>query len=184
MKTPKFDKVYREFAQEVTYASMRELGSRKVGRNSRYGDATGTLRRSLSFEIDGLNARWFAQPPADAYADFINQGVNGTEQDRGSEYSFGSKRPPSDAILQWMKVKPVRLRDPKTGEFVKQTPEKMLSAAIRIAGSIQRKGILGIPFFQLGYDSQYAKWEDRLWDALGEDVADAGKPDDKPEDNG
>lgn len=166
-----FKKVMAEFAQEVTLASMRELGTRKVGKNRRYGDATGTLRRSLSHKIDGYKITWFVKPPADEYADFINAGVNGTQVNHDSPYSFKSKRPPAEAIMAWMKVKPVRLRDPKTGEFIKQTPERMLSAAIRIAGGIQRQGITPVPFFTNGFDSQVPKWEPKLWDALQEDIA-------------
>lgn len=165
--------VWNKFGEAVTFGAKRNIGVRKVGKNTRYGEASGTLRRSLSFRLDEqtLTLDFFANPPADRYAEFMNYGVNGTEVNHGSVYSFGSKQPPRKSILEWMRVKPVRLRNPQTGEFIKQTPARMNSAAFLIARSIKKKGIKGIFYWQEGYRTQIDGFIEDIMDAMARDIA-------------
>jgi hypothetical protein len=167
--------VWNEFGRDITDAARRQLGTRKIGKNRRYGDATGTLRRSLTYTMgtDTVSLSFMASPPADTYANFINYGVNGTEVNRGAPYSMGSKQPPRDAILAWMKAKPVRLRDPKSGSFLQQTPARMNSAAFLIARSIKKKGIHGLFYFQKGYEAVQPDYDTKIMDALAFDIAES-----------
>jgi len=167
--------VWDELGRDVTDAARRQLGTRKIGKNKSYGDATGTLRRSLTYTMgtDTVSLSFLAMPPADKYANFLNYGVNGTEVNRGAPYSMGSKQPPRDAILSWMKAKPVRLRDPVSGNFIKQTPARMNSAAFLIARSIKKKGIHGLFYFQRGYDAIAPDYETKIMDSLAFDIAES-----------
>lgn len=102
-------------------------------------------------------------------AQFIYWGVNGTQKRRGSPFSYGSKQPPSDAIKQWMKVKPVRLRDAK-GKFVKQTDGALSSAAFMIARAIKRRGIASLKYYEIAYKETYPKAKKKLGEAFAEDL--------------
>ena len=169
---PSFMKEWLEFGVEMNLAAKRELGSRKIGKNNNYGEASGTLRRSLSVRAEGPNGGrliFYAKPPADSYAKFMHEGVNGTIRKHGSPYSYTTKAPPVDSIRKWMKVKPVRLRD-KQGRFITQTEARMNSAAFGIAQGIKRNGIKGIKYYQNAYDLMWPRWSERLMDSMQDDI--------------
>jgi len=166
------DRAWIEFAEEVVDASRRELGTKRIGRNPRYGVATRTLQRSLAFKfrygktgVKGIEL--YARGRARDYASFIHWGVNGNLVRHGSPFSYTTKQPPTEAVREWMKVKPVRLRDPKTGAFIKQTESKLNSAAFLIARSIKRKGIPGVRYFVNGFDWAIKRKGDLLAKAVG-----------------
>lgn len=168
-------RAYTAFADEVLFASKRELGTRRIGKNKNYGVATRTLQRSLSYRIRygkaGIKSiELYAKGKAGGYASFVHYGVNGTQVKRGSPFSYRTKQPPTSAILEWMRVKPVRLRD-KNGAFIKQTPAKMASAAFLIARSIKRKGVPGVFYFEKGYQYAIKKKKAILEQAVAADVA-------------
>lgn len=160
-----------DFAADAVRASKLNLGTKTIGKNKTYGVASRTLQKSLSFAVKPSKIEFFATPPADKYAVFIHQGVNGTRINRGSEFSYRDKQPPVEAIREWMRVKPIRLRDPNTGEFIKQTESKLNAAAFNIARSIKTKGIEGVPYFKLGTYEVYPKWQSKLMDAMEEDIS-------------
>ena len=170
----RFLKVFKEFGDEMNSAAKRELGTRRIGKNSNYGVASRKLQRSLSVvmqEDPTIRLEFFALPPADRYAEYIHDGVNGTQVDRGSQFSYGEKMPPIDAIRGWMRVKPVRLRDAK-GKFIEQTEKRLDAAAYRIARAIQRKGIEGLRYYEVAFDSIFPRFEKKLADAAEQDTAD------------
>lgn len=167
-------KAYIAFADEVLNASKRELGTRRIGKNRNYGVATRTLQRSLKYKIrygkTGIKSiELFASGKAGKYASFIHYGVNGTQKKRGAPYTM-KKQPPSSAILKWIKAKPVRMRD-EDGRFIKQTPQRLKSAAYLIARSIKRKGIEGLFYFEKGYNHAIKKKKAVLEEAVAADVA-------------
>lgn len=166
MKLDALNEVLHEMAEEINLAAKRELGSRKIGKNRNYGVASGALQRSLTFEV-GEGRVVFGSPLP--YARFIHWGVNGTHRKRGAPYSYRNKMPPIDAILQWMKVKPVRLRDSQ-GKFVKQTPQALRSAAFLIARSIKRNGIQGLFYYTEAVEAQAPKFRKKFGDAIVKDV--------------
>lgn len=162
---------WETFARKVVEASQRELGTRRIGKNKNYGVATRTLQKSLAFgivkdakRVNGI--QFFATGKAQNYAPFIHWGVNGTNQSRGSMFSFKTKQPPREAVLQWMRVKPVRLRN-KDGQFIKQTERGLNSAAFLIARSIKRKGIEGVRYFVNGFENAIVKHGAPLAQAIG-----------------
>jgi hypothetical protein len=44
-------KVLEAFGKDATLASMRVLGRRTVGKNKTYGEASGDLRESLTYDV-------------------------------------------------------------------------------------------------------------------------------------
>lgn len=173
-----FDKVLNEFAVAMTDAARRGLGTRRIGKNKSYGEASGLLKRSLGYKYtpDQKRLDFGARGRASGYADYIDKGVSGTLIKRDdTPYSYKGKMPPVGAILEWMKVKPVRLRD-ENGQFIKQTPEKLQARAFQIARSIQRKGIHGLRYWSRGYKVTWPYYQTKIADAIADDVvADAMK---------
>lgn len=166
MKLDALNDVLHEMAEEVNLAAKRELGSRKIGKNRNYGVASGSLQRSLSFTVDGERVLFGSPLP---YAKFVHWGVNGTKKKRGAPYSYTNKMPPIDAILKWMKVKPVRLRD-SNGKFIKQTDQALRSAAFMIARSIKRNGIAGLFYYEGAMEKQAPRFRKKFGDAVVNDV--------------
>ena len=168
-------KAYVAFADEVLNASKRELGTRRIGKNRNYGVATRTLQKSLKYKIRygkfGISSiELYASGKSAKYANFVHWGVNGTRKKRGAPYSYTNKQPPTSAVLKWMKAKPIRMRDEK-GSFVKQTPQRLKSAAFLIARGIKRNGVPGVFYFEKGYNHAIKKKKAILEEAVAADVA-------------
>jgi hypothetical protein len=166
MNLTDFEKVLGRFAEDVNNAAKRELGSRKIGKNRSYGVASRSLQKSLTYSLKGGRVSFGSPLP---YAAFIHWGVNGTRKNRNAPYSFRSKQPPMEPILQWMKAKPVRLRD-ASGKFVKQTESRLRSAAFLIARSIKRKGIEGLRYYTVALESIVPQYREELGQALAQDL--------------
>ncbi len=156
----------KKYAGLLTNEAKRTLGTRTIGKNKTYGKASGSLQKSLRYTIDGKDALFGSPDPSGA---FIYWGVNGTEQGRGSPFSYGSKQPPSSAIRKWMKVKPIRLRD-KNGSFIEQTESRLSSAAYLIARSIKKKGIASLKYWEIAYNETLPKAEKELGEAFAKDL--------------
>lgn len=166
MNLTDFEKVLGRFAEDVNNAAKRELGSRKIGKNRSYGVASRSLQKSLTYSLKGGRVSFGSPLP---YAAFIHWGVNGTRKNRNAPYSFRSKQPPMEPIMQWMKAKPVRLRD-ASGKFVKQTESRLRSAAFLIARSIKRKGIEGLRYYTVALESIVPQYQAELSKALAQDL--------------
>lgn len=156
------NEILDKFGAEVVQRAISNLRVNRIinGKKARRY-ATGNLANSLTFGRFKKGPHpilYFTTKTAKTqlYADFIERGVNGYERSQGSPYSFkrggGSKprkgelAPMAAAIFEWIKIKPIRLRNAK-GEFIKNTPEAQKSAAIRIAAAIRRRGIPAVPYF-------------------------------------
>jgi hypothetical protein len=170
VKTDDFDKVLKEFAEEVNLAAKRTLGSRKIGKNRSYGVASRSLQKSLEYKIGDGKVEFGSPLP---YAAFIHWGVNGTRRNRNAPFSFGSKQPPLEPIMEWMKVKRLRPRD-KDGKFVKRIGprggDRLKSAAFMIARSIKRNGIHGLKYYSVALESIVPQFTDKMGEALVKDL--------------
>ena len=169
MKTEGFEKVLARFADDVNNAAKRELGSRRIGKNRSYGVASRSLQKSLTYKLKGGKVSFGSPLP---YAAFIHWGVNGTRKNQNAPYSFRSKQPPSGPIMEWMRAKPVRLRD-ASGKFVKQTESRLKSAAFLIARSIKRKGIVGLRYYTVALETIVPQYREELGEALAQDLVKA-----------
>lgn len=88
-------------------------------------EATGALAKSVSYELVEALDKISVGIVALDYFDYVDGGRR-----------KGAKPPPSDAIIEWMKVKGIKGRNPKTGKFITQK-----SAAFAIARGISKNGI-------------------------------------------
>lgn len=163
-------RVLDEFGNDVVLAAMRNLGTRRIGKNTSYGATKKrSLAKSLTFSRNGYDLTFSSPLP---YANFIHFGVSGTRRKvQGSPYKYTNKQPPISAISKWLKVKPVRLRD-ENGKFIKQTPSRIKSAAFLIARSIKKMGIPKLEYYTEAWESRYPKWKEKIAEAQLEDVYD------------
>lgn len=166
MSKKDFDKTLARFAEEVNLAAKRTLGSRKIGKNRSYGVASRRLQKSLTYSIQDGQVSFGSPLP---YAAFIHWGVNGTRKNRQAPFSYGSKQPPPDAIMDWLKAKPVRMRD-KDGKFVKQTESRLRSAAYMIGRAIKRNGIPGLRYYTVALETMVPKFRDELGEAYANNL--------------
>lgn len=163
-----YDAVIREFAEELTLAAKRELGAQKIGKNGRYGVATGGLQKSLRYSIGGGSVKFGSPLP---HAAFIHWGVNGTQRNRSAPYSYRFANPSKkhvQAIREWMQDKPVRLRD-SGGRFVRKTEQALGSAAYAIARSVKRNGLAGVKYWSLAYEAIWPKYSKKIAEAKAAD---------------
>ena len=168
-ETKFYEAELKKWAGLLVNAAKRTLGTRTIGKNKTYGKASGDMQKSLTFKMKGDEVVFSSPDPSSA---FIYWGVNGNEKRRGSPFSYGSKQPPSgedSAIRQWMKVKPVRLRD-KSGAFIEQTESRLSSAAFLIARSIKKKGIASLKYWDIAYNDTFPKAEKALGEAFAKDL--------------
>ena len=160
-----FEKILKDFAEDVNNAAKRTLGSRKIGNNRSYGVASRSLQKSLTYTIRDGKVSFGSPLP---YAAFIHWGVNGTNKNRNAPFSYRQKQPPTDAIRNWMKVKPIRVRD-KDGRFVKATESRLKSAAFLIARSIKRNGIHGLRYYEVALETVVPQYNKKLGEALAQE---------------
>ena len=155
-----------KWAEDVTDAARRNIGAfRTVNGKRRRIDSSGKLRRSLgylvSYSSDGIPQIKFTSEVD--YAVFVNEGVNGTDSAYTTRFSYGSKMPPIEPIMEWMKAKPLRLRDPVSGEFIVATESKKRGVAFAIARNIRKHGQAPTLFMDDAIDERI----DGLADLLG-----------------
>ncbi len=169
------EKIWLKFADDILNASKRELGVKRIGKNRNYGVATRTLQKNLIYKFrygnKGVTTISFqAKGKAKVYAPFIHFGVNGTEKKQGSPYTF-KKQPPPKAVKAWIKNKPIRMRDQTSGQFVKKTKKLEDQVAFLIGRAIKRKGIVGVRYFERGYEYALKKNKSQLQQALANQFA-------------
>ena len=162
-----YKKALNKYAKALNQTAQRVLGRRRIGKNKTYGEASGKLRNSLIYKVRGESIEFSSSQPS---AKFIYWGVNGTERNHRSPFSYKDKAPPIDPILRWMKVKPLRLRDEESGKFIKQTESRLRSAAYVIAQAIKRKGIASLKYYDIAYVSTLPKWSKILAEAIAKDL--------------
>jgi hypothetical protein len=152
---------------------------RRINGKSRRTTATGTLEKSLRYDVTrkgkSTTIGFLSVGAGATYADFIEQGVNGTERNRNSPYSFRGNPIPVTPIYKWIKakgIKPRNVDDPnrmKRSQFTNAAKESkrrgkeitqedlLRSMAARMAKSISRKGIEGIHYFQDALETELDK---------------------------
>jgi len=152
---------------------------RRINGKSRRTTATGTLEKSLRYDVTrkgkSTTIGFLSVGTGATYADFIEQGVNGTERNRNSPYSFRGNPIPVTPIYKWIKakgIKPRNVDDPnrmKRSQFTNAAKESkrrgkeitqedlLRSMAARMAKSISRKGIEGIHYFQDALETELDK---------------------------
>lgn len=174
MKYDNLTEVLHKIGADMRDASKRGLGSKRRGRNTNWGvTKRRQLQKSLVYDLVETKNKFIvaleSKGAASRYATFVEMGVSGTKTQYDTPFSYTDKMPPVDAILEWMRLKPVRLRDDK-GKFVKQTESRMRSMAYMIAQGIKRDGVPPLEYGKEGIRYAMKKHRTALSEALVQDV--------------
>lgn len=123
--------------------------------------ASGTLLNSLTYKsrirYNKPTVDFTVTGDAGKYADVIEFGRKPYPGDP-------TKRPPYKDIMNWIRIKPLKLRN-RQGEFIKSTESAIKSAAFAIAKSIGEKGIEGINYYAEAIDDTWDEYKDKLIDS-------------------
>jgi hypothetical protein len=78
--------------------------------------------------------------------------------------------PPPEAIINWLKTKPVTLTDFKTGRELKQTPANLRSVAYKIGDSIRANGIAPANYIKEVVERGFDEILNGITEPLGKDI--------------
>ena len=109
---------------------------------------------------------------AEDYWQFVDEGVRGAGgykgsgkmRGQGSPFKFGSKMPPRQPLIQWIKNKPLKGRN-KKGRFI--TNE---SFGFLIQRAIYQRGLERTQFFTRPFTQQLKKQENKILEAFADDL--------------
>lgn len=158
--SPLYD-LMQKFGAEVVERAMLNLGVyRTVRGKKRRAVASDTLRKSLSYYYDSRNStlEFFAKGKAAKYADVVELGRR-----------KGAKMPPVDAIVEWMRIKPVRVRN-EQGRIIKQTKSVVRNAAFNIARSISTNGIPPLFYWRDAVEDKIVDFEGEFMEVLSKEI--------------
>jgi len=164
------DKALADFADNVVRLAKINIGKTYTAKNSRGKsykkriDSTGKLRNSITSELktrteDGRFSKGFI------IFKMLEYGLN---VDKGRRAGKGV---PPQALIDWIKKKPLRIRDLETGSFVKQTESRVKGLAYVINRKIKKYGIPATNFFTDAYESQEDKFMAEMQEAIAQDNA-------------
>ncbi len=141
-------KVLEEFAEYIIKNYREDLKQNRPGK-SYNAIATGDLYNNISTEVQYNNKRFEVSIELEEYWQYVEDGRRGN-----------SKKPPYNAILNWVKRKPV-IPYPKNGKL--PTEEQL---AFIIQRSIAKKGIPATNYMQNSIDDALRLFEVRIKEAL------------------
>ena len=162
------DKALADFADNVVRLAKINIGKTYTAKNSRGKsykkriDSSGKLRNSITSELktrteDGRFSKGFI------IFKMLEYGLN---VDKGRRAGKGV---PPQALIDWIKKKPLRIRDLQTGSFVKQTESRVKGLAYVINRKIKKYGIPATNFFTDAYESQEDKFMAEMQEAIAQD---------------
>jgi hypothetical protein len=159
---PNFFAVVNDMAKRFVELMQSDYRmKRKVGRNYTNAVASGTLEKSLAYRLKikgkAIDISVYAKGKASQY--FLAR-----ENGRKS-----GKQPPVSAILEWMRLKPIKLRDKESGKFQKPTEALKRQVAFLIARKIGRDGIKGWHAFDYAMENIWDEYESKVVEAYGKD---------------
>ena len=159
---PNFFAVVNDMAKRFVELMQSDYRmKRKVGRNYTNAVASGTLEKSLAYRLKikgkAIDISIYAKGKASQY--FLAR-ENGRKP---------GKQPPVDAILDWMRLKPIKLRDKESGKFKKPTEALKRQVAFLIARKIGKEGIKGWHAFDYAMENIWDEYEAKVVEAYGKD---------------
>ena len=160
---PNFFAVVNDMAKRFVELMQSDYRmKRKVGRNYTNAVASGTLEKSLAYRLKikgkSIDISVYAKGKASQY--FLAR-ENGRRA--------GATPPPVSAILDWMRLKPIKLRDKESGKFQKPTEALKKQVAFLIARKIGRDGIKGWKAFDYAMENIWDEYEAKVVEAYGKD---------------
>ena len=117
--------------------------------------ASGNLLKSFRSEVNGVSGGYEIAVIAASYFKFVDQGVNGTKSRVGSQYSYRSKKPPLEPLLQW-----VQIRSIASGN------KAVRSAAFAIQTHIWKNGVKGINIVEQILKKTSEQYLDKIADSM------------------
>jgi len=159
---PNFFAVVNDMAKRFVELMQSDYRmKRKVGKNFTNAVASGTLEKSLAYRLKikgkAIDISVYAKGRASQY--FLAR-ENGRK---------AGKQPPVSAILEWMRLKPIKLRDKESGKFQKPTEALKRQVAFLIARKIGRDGIKGWHAFDYAMENIWDEYEAKVVEAYGKD---------------
>jgi hypothetical protein len=159
---PNFFAVVNDMAKRFVELMQSDYRlKRKVGRNYTNAVASGTLEKSLAYRLQikgkSINISVYAKGKA---SDYFLARENGRRP---------GKQPPVSAILDWMRIKPIKLRDKESGKFKKPTEALKKQVAFLIARKIGRDGIKGWHAFDYAMENIWDEYEAQVVAAYQKD---------------
>jgi hypothetical protein len=159
---PNFFAVVNDMAKRFVELMQSDYRmKRKVGKNYTNAVASGTLEKSLAYRLKikgkSIDISIYAKGKASQY--FLAR-ENGRKP---------GKQPPVSAILDWMRIKPIKLRDKESGKFKKPTEALKKQVAFLIARKIGRDGIKGWKAFDYAMENIWDEYEAKVVEAYGKD---------------
>jgi hypothetical protein len=162
------DKALADFADNVVRLAKINIGKTYTAKNSRGKsykkriDNSGKLRNSITSELktrteDGRFSKGYI------IFKMLEYGLN---VDKGRRAGKGV---PPQVLIDWIKKKPLRIRDLETGSFVKQTESRVKGLAYVINRKIKKYGIPATNFFTDAYESQEDKFMAEMQEAIAQD---------------
>jgi len=170
--------VFNSYAKESLKRARISLKVKRFSGKKTKTDNTGALSDGLGYDIIEENNGLILQfTSKEIYGAFIEEGVNGTEIERGSKYSFKGKNVNQKAIIKWLKSPKIRLREtakgPKEGRFIEKSERNIKQAAFMIGRSMALNGIKGIGYMAKSNLYAFEENKDEISEAFTKDVADA-----------
>lgn len=120
-------------------------------------DASGRLKESIEAIAKETDKGFSFNIMANDYAINVDQG-------RGQ-----GKYPDIDNLIEWIRVKPIRIRNIKTGRFVKSDDSAIRGLAHNISRKVAREGIKPTNFISDAIEHSMVKLN-KLGEAVGQDV--------------
>ncbi len=114
---------------------------------------------------------------AENYWNFVNEGVKGSGgfkgsgkmRGQGSPFSFKKKNIKRGVVLGWIRNKPLKLRNKRTGRFMEKTKANLKTAAFLIGRAIAQRGLTRTLFFDKAYNKELKKRGDIILKAFADD---------------
>jgi hypothetical protein len=150
------NKTLVDFGKYVVQQSRTNLTKGNINASKR-------LYNSLGYEVKVSKNSFQLSFVGEDYLSYIDEGVNGTQKQRGSRFSFGSKMPPPKAFDKWIIKRGLAPRE--NGKFVSRD-----SIKFAIAKSVQKNGIRKTEFFTKPFTKAYDKLPEEILIAYGLDL--------------
>lgn len=176
------DYVLEKYGEEVVRLARRNLNlTGFAGRRNRKANASRNLSKGLDYKITySKTGRLLKITSKEAYASFLEEGVNGTKVKHGSPYSYKKKMVNIGAMEDYIDSKKLRLRrtrknraGQKISEFVPNDTDgkNKKSAAIAMAISRARKGSKAVPFAKDAMQEAFKELPKKAAEAIAKDMA-------------
>lgn len=149
-----------KWGKGVIEKAMLNIGAyRTVAGRKRRIDSSGKLRGSLKYELGLIAERMFFNfYSTEEYAMAVHEGRK------------PGKMPPTKPLMEWMRQKPLKLRNPKTGAFESPTERRKQNAAFGIAVNIKKFGIKPTYFFSDAVETELDKMDPAMREFFEEQI--------------